>query len=113
MAEPLTVAALLAWGRDYQRQLEGVQSGALHVPMEVLKQYIAKANEGLALLKERDARAIKRGGGRPKGTGMGDAVAALIASGAREDDAVRAIATEERKSPANVREALRRYRKQS
>jgi hypothetical protein len=44
---------------------------------------------------------------------MGDAVAALIASGAREDDAVRAIATEKRKSPANVRKALRRYRKQS
>jgi hypothetical protein len=109
MAEPLTVDALLAWGRDYQRQLEEAQSGPFHVPKEVLKQYLAKANEGLELLKHGHARGA---GGRPKGTGMGDAVAALIAAGAREEDAVRAIATAERKSPAVVRAALRRYRKQ-
>jgi hypothetical protein len=71
MGETLSVDALLVWGRDYLHLLEAKSADPIHVPIAVLKQYLAKADEGLALLRERDARAAKRGGGRPKGSGMG------------------------------------------
>ena len=72
---------------------------------------VTKANEGLALLKQREAAAIKRSGGRPKGTGMGDAAAALIVRGVREEDAVLTIAAHHGKSANKVREALQRQRR--
>jgi len=110
MIEVLDVDVLLAWGSDFQRQLEAGPANDFHIDIPVFKQYLAKANEALALLKQRDARAIKRRGGRPKGTGMGDAAAALIASGVPEEDAVRIIADNRRKSADKVRDALRRHR---
>jgi hypothetical protein len=66
------------------------------------------ANEALA--RQRDARAVKRHGGRPKGTGMGGAAAALIARGVCEEDAVRIIAARHSKPADKVRDALRRHR---
>jgi hypothetical protein len=106
MAEALDVNVLLAWGRDWQRYLEAGPGSGFHIPIPVLKQYVAKANEGLALLKQRQARAI----GRPRGTGMGGQAAALIASGVREEDAVRIIAEHHGKPADKVRDALRRHR---
>jgi hypothetical protein len=110
MAEALDIDALLAWGRHWQHLLEVGQGSGFHISVPVLKQYVAKANEGLALLKQRDARAIKRGGGRPRGTGMGGKAAAFIASDVPEEDAVRMIAELHGKSVDKVREALRVYR---
>jgi hypothetical protein len=110
MAEAFDVDVLLTWGRDWQRYLEAGPGSGFDIPIPVLTQYLAKANEGLALLKERNARAIKRRGGRPPGTGMGGHAAALIASGVREEDAVRMIAERHRKPAGKVRDALRRHR---
>lgn len=110
MDEPLSTDLLLAWGLDWQQYLDAGPGTGFHIPASVLKQYVAKANEGLALLKQRDARAIRRRGGRPRGTGMGDVVAALIASGAREEDAVHMIAKHQGKTVDKVRNALRRHR---
>ena len=110
MAEALDVEILLAWGRDWQRYLEAGPGSGFHIPIPVLTQYVAKANEGLVLLQQRDARTIKRRGGRPKGTGMGDAAAALIALGVHEEDAVRIIAENQGKPADKVRDALRRHR---
>jgi hypothetical protein len=101
---------LLAWGLDWQRHLEAGPVSGFHIPIPVLKRYVAKANEGLALLKQRDARAVRRRGGRPRGTGMGGQAAALIASGVREEDAVRMIAAHQQKPVDKVRDALRRHR---
>src|SRR5262245_61514024 len=98
MADALDVDLLLAWGRDWERSLETEPVSGFHISVPVLKQYLAKANEGLALLKQRDARAIKRGGGRPRGTGMGGKAAALMASDVREEDAVRIIAKHQGKT---------------
>jgi hypothetical protein len=110
MAEALDLDLLLAWGRDWQRYLEAGPGSGFHIPVPVLKQYVTKANAGLALLQQRDARAIKRGGGRPKGTGMGDSAAALIARGMDEEGAVRIIARHHGKTVDKVRDALRRHR---
>ena len=102
---------LLAWGRDWQHLLESGPGSGFHIPdLSILKEYVTRANEGLELLKQREERAINRPGGRPRGTGMGDAAAALIATGVREEDAVRAIARNYRKSVDKVRDALRRSR---
>ena len=111
MAEtPLPIDALVAWGKEWQRLLE-VGSGDVHIPIPVLRQYLARANEALALLEQREGHAAaKRGGGRPKGTGMGALAAALIDNGTGEDEAVRAIAKIRRKPVDNVRNALRRFR---
>jgi hypothetical protein len=110
MDKVVDVEMLLAWGRDWQRYLEAGPGSGFHIPVPVLKQYVTKANEGLALLQQRDAGTIKRGGGRPKGTGMGGQAAALIASGVREEDAVRMIAAHQQKPVDKVRDALRRHR---
>jgi hypothetical protein len=110
MDEPLSTDLLLAWGLDWQQYLDAGPGTGFHIPASVLKQYVAKANEGLALLKQRDARAIKRGGGRPRGTGMGGKAAALIATGVREEDAVRIIAQHQGKTTDKVRDALRLHR---
>jgi hypothetical protein len=110
MAETLGVDLLLAWGRDWQCYLEAGPGSGYHIPTSVLKEYVAKANEGLALLLQREAGTIKRGGGRPKGTGMGGQAAALIASGVREEDAMRMIAARQQKPVDKVRDALRRHR---
>jgi hypothetical protein len=107
--KPLDNDVLLAWGRDWQRHLDGeAEPGrSYHIAAEVLKQYVTKANEGLALLKEREAR---KQGGRPRGSGIGAKVAALIACGVAEDDAVRMIAEAHHKPPEKVRETLRKHR---
>jgi hypothetical protein len=92
--------------------LESGQGSGFHIPdLPFLREYVTKANEGLALLKQREAAAIKRSGGRPKGTGMGDAAAALIVRGVREEDAVLTIAAHHGKSANKVREALQRQRR--
>jgi hypothetical protein len=112
MAEALGVDLLLAWGHHWQVLLESGQGSGFHIPdLPFLKEYVIKANEGLALLKQREEAVIKKSGGRPKGTGMGDAAAALITRGVREEDAVRMIAKHHGKQVDKVREALRRHRR--
>lgn len=106
MAEPLEVDVLLAWGREWQRQLEAGPGSGFQIVIPVLLQYLTAANEGLAQLRQRQTR---RRGGRPPGTGMGGQAAALIASGVPEDDAVGIIAKHHIKPIDNVRDALRRY----
>jgi hypothetical protein len=78
MDKPLDVEVLLVWGRDWQRHLEAeaAPGRSFHVPTAVLKQYLERANEGLALLKQHEERGR---GGRPRGTGMGAKAASLIA----------------------------------
>jgi hypothetical protein len=110
MDKPLDVEVLLAWGRDWQRHLEAGPGCGFHMSALVLLQYVTTANEGLELLKQREARVIKRSGGRPRGTGMGGQAAALIASGVREEDAMRMIAARQQKPVDKVRDALRRHR---
>jgi hypothetical protein len=111
MTEARDLDLLLAWGRHWQVLLEGGRGSGFHIPdLAFLKEYVTRANEGLARLKQREEAAIKRSGGRPKGTGMGDAAAALIARGVREEDAVLMIAAHHRKPADKVREALRRHR---
>jgi hypothetical protein len=110
MDKPLNIEVLLAWGRDWQRHLEAGPGCGFHMSALVLLQYVTTANEGLELLKRREARVIKRSGGRPRGTGMGGQAAALIASGVREEDAVRMITAHHGKPADKVRDALRRYR---
>jgi hypothetical protein len=107
MGEPLDVDVLLAWGRDWQRQLEAGPGSGFQIVIPMLLQYLTAANEGLAQLGQRKKR---KQGGRPAGTGMGGQVAALITNGVPEDDAVRIIAEHHLKPPANVLDALRRYR---
>ena len=106
--KPLAVEVLLAWGCDWQRHLEA-EAGpgrGFEIPIPVLVQYVTKANEGLTLLKEREARGR---GGRPRGT-MGEHAAELIAYGVPEDDAVRMVAEYKGKPIDKVRDALRRHR---
>jgi hypothetical protein len=112
MTEALGLDLLLAWGRDWQRYLEAGPGSGFHISdLSFLKEYVTKANEGLALLKQREEGVIRRSGGRPKGTGMGDAAAALITRGVHEEDAVRMIAEHRGKQVDKVREALRRHRR--
>src|SRR5262245_44081138 len=108
MDEAFDVDVLLAWGRDWQRYLEAGPGEDLQISIPVRPQYGTLANE--ALTRQRPAPAVKRRGGRPKGTGMGDAVAALIASDVLEEDAVRIIAAHHGKPADKVRDALRRHR---
>jgi hypothetical protein len=107
MDKPLDIEVLLAWGRDWQRHLEAGPGRGFQIPIPVLKQYLERANDGLALLKEREAH---EQGGRPRGTGMGGKAASLIACGVPEDDAVRMVAEHHGKPADKVRDALRRYR---
>jgi hypothetical protein len=111
MDKPLDVEVLLVWGRDWQRHLEAeaAPGRSFHVPTAVLKQYLERANEGLALLKQHEERGR---GGRPRGTGMGAKAASLITCGVREDDAVRMVADHHKKPIDKVRDALRRHRAQ-
>jgi hypothetical protein len=107
MDKPLDVEVLLAWGRDWQRHLEAGPGRDLQIPIPVLLQYVTKANEGLALLKQREARGR---GGRPRGTSMGEHAAQLIAHGVSENNAVRMVAEHHRKPTHKARDALRRHR---
>ena len=110
MPEAFEVELMLAWGRDWQRYLDAGPGSGFQIQALVLKQYVTMANEALELLKQREEDALNRSGGRPKGTGMGDYTAALIARGVREEDAVRMIAERQGKPVDRVRDALRRYR---
>jgi len=106
---PLDSETLLAWGREWQRHLEGEPGPerGFHIPLPLLVQYVTKANEGLALLKERERHGR---GGRPRGTGMGAKAASLITYGVPEDEALGMIAEHEKKPIDKVRDALRRHR---
>ena len=108
MDETLDVEVLLAWGREWQRYDEAGPGSGCHIPIPVLRQYLTMANA--ALFEQHYGRPTKRGGGRPRGTGMGGQAAALIANGAREDDALRIISEHHVKPVENVRDALRRHR---
>jgi hypothetical protein len=113
-APKLTLDDLIIWGRDYERYLkEGPRDDrvAFHLPLPVLVQYVSAANEALLLVQRTETRKRRgrRSGGRPPG-GMGEQVARQIASGVREQDAVRMIAAATRRSEASVARAYARGR---
>jgi hypothetical protein len=105
----LSIEVLLAWGRDWQSQLEAGRRGGFAMETAVLSQFLTAANAALADAAQRQTRAH---GGRPRG-GMGADAAQLIAAGTSEDRAVAIIAKAHDKAPANVRAALREHRRRA
>jgi hypothetical protein len=111
---------LLAWGRDFHQQLEthheaiaAHEKSELQIPTEVLRQFLTLAlgiiERYLAL--NLDATGGKRPRHRPKGTGMGAHIEALVATGVPEEDAVRSIAEARGSTPAQARKALQWHRR--
>ena len=100
------IELMLVWGGNLLRQIEA----GPQIPLDALKRYVIIANEALELLKEHEEATIKKGNGRPPGTGMGDFVAALIAVGESEENAVRMVAEQRRKPADKVLKALQRHR---
>ena len=91
-APKLTIADLIAWGRDWERHLAGPGDQGFHVPRPMLDQYIAAANVALAhqQQREQERRQPRSRGGRPPG-GMGEQKARLVAGGVSEEDATRIV----------------------
>ncbi len=90
----LTLADLIAWGRDWQRHLDtGPHDNiSFHLPLALLARYVATANTALEREMQEAARKKPRSrGGRPAG-GMGEQKLRLVAAGVREDDAERIVA---------------------
>jgi hypothetical protein len=108
MAKPLDTEALLAWGREFERQFKA--TGSLQIDRVVMRAYLHRANEALALLEQRERHTRKHAGGRPPGSGMGALVAALVGNGVDEEAAVSMIAQKREVAPDRVRIALRRHR---
>jgi hypothetical protein len=99
--------ALLAWGRDFEQQLRVRGKDGLHIPLDILGQYLALANDAIEQLKVSTG---KRPAHRPKGTGAGAQVEALVATGLAEDDAKRVVAQGLDKTSAQIDKALRWHR---
>jgi len=108
-APKLTLADLLVFGRDWQHYLDqGPSTLGYNLPLPTLHQFVTAANAGLELLIKQDTRKSKGAGGRPRGSGMGDQVARLIANGMSEPNALRAVAREQRKSIDAVKDSFAR-----
>jgi hypothetical protein len=105
---PLGIEALLVWGREFERQFKA--TGEFQIDPAVMKAYLRRANEALALLQERDSPPRKHAGGRPEGSGMGALAAALVENGVDQEAAVNMIAQQRKMTPDRVRIALRRHR---
>jgi hypothetical protein len=109
--------ALLIWGRDFQRELDKHLKAAagekhpLFVNLQVLLQYLVMANDIIIERIDTGANAGKRPAHRPKGTGAGARVEALVATGLSEDDAKRAVANELGMAPVQLEKALRWHRR--
>jgi hypothetical protein len=103
--------ALLTWFREWERKRKAGAPFSFDDP-DILRQAIARAIEGLELLKQRDARAGKRDVGRKKGTGLGKEVTDLMTAGVSEADAIARVAENHRmRDRKPVRRALLRHRK--
>jgi hypothetical protein len=102
---PLTDEALAAWGADWLGAIEAGTGSGFHVPVPVLRQFLARSILALGAKKRRRARR-----GRPAGSGMGAEAADLIANGVEPRAAVRAIARSHGKPVKAVQAALRRHR---
>ena len=93
----------------YLHLLEAKSADPIHVPIAVLKQYLAKATKDFATQGAR--RAGRQTGRRPsEGIWHGGSGRPLITTGTREEDAVRQIAKYHGKPNEAVRDALRRHR---
>jgi hypothetical protein len=107
--------ALLTWGREWERTLKPRASGKFRIDNDVLRQFLARAIEGLVLLREHEARSGKRAVGRRKGTGLGKEVADLMTAGVSEADAITMVAKSHGRKDyipvIPVRRAWARYRK--
>lgn len=104
----LTLDDLIAFGRDY---LEALEAGAgIHLPKDVLNQYLTRANGALVLLQREQARKKPKKprstGGRPAGASMGEDVLRLMANGMGEQQALRLVAKKRDKPRPSV---LRSY----
>jgi hypothetical protein len=97
--------ALLAWGLDCERQLK--EKSPVHYTPDILRQYFALANDAIKQLKVNSG---KRPAHRPRGSGAGARVEALIAAGLSEDDAKRAVAAQLERTSAQIEKALRWHR---
>jgi aryl-alcohol dehydrogenase-like predicted oxidoreductase len=103
--KPLTDEVLAAWGAEWLRVLEAGTGSGFHVPVPVLRQFLARSILALGLAKRRRSKR-----GRPLGSGMGAEAADLIANGVETPAAVRAIARRHGKEVKAVQAALRWYR---
>ena len=74
----LTLEDLITFGRDYLKEIEANEAAEasaripIDLPLNVLKQYLARSIDGLVLLQAEQARKTPKkrtsSGGRPRGT---------------------------------------------
>jgi hypothetical protein len=113
MADPFkpTIDDLIAWGLDYEALIkEPIPPGGFHLPRPMLDHYIAAANAALVQQREQARKKPRSRGGRPRG-GMGEQRMRLVASGAREEDADRIVAQQNRRPVKSVERAVKRVSK--
>jgi hypothetical protein len=109
--------ALLVWGQEFHRELErhlkataAGQASPLTIPPETLWQFLALANAAIERVLKLDSTG-GRPRNRPRGSGMGAHIEALIATGKTEDEAVAAVVKARGSTPEKARKALRWHRR--